>query len=268
MANDTGALCRRLRFALDDRDWKRAKELIEKMKGDEDDGNFVNGNLPVPVGCYSILLARLQREQVGAKTSFAQTREQLNQKVQKWPGKTRIPGPPSRTMARSHSQRSGMENAAAIEGIRFFTMPPGGRTDLTPNSMLRPLTRSPGSLVLWVMLTGHSVFRGSPAEIMYQHQHAPLPLERLKDFPQPVEVLLEKLLEKDPAQRFQTPDELLKAIPKITDAIDARRAWEKGERLAKLIAHRRTLLVLDGLEPSKTRQVRRKKDVYVSLPAN
>jgi eukaryotic-like serine/threonine-protein kinase len=78
-------------------------------------------------------------------------------------------------------------------------------------------------VVLWVMVTGHSVFRGSPAEIMYQHQHAPLPLERLKDFPQPVEVLLEKLLEKDPAQRFQTPDELLRAIPKITDAIDARR---------------------------------------------
>jgi hypothetical protein len=25
--------------------------------------------------------------------------------------------------------------------------------------------------------------------------------------------------------------------------------WEKGERLAKLIAHRRTLLILDGLEP-------------------
>ena len=26
-------------------------------------------------------------------------------------------------------------------------------------------------------------------------------------------------------------------------------AWEKGERLAKLVAHQRTLLVLDGLEP-------------------
>jgi len=25
--------------------------------------------------------------------------------------------------------------------------------------------------------------------------------------------------------------------------------WEKGERLAKLVAHRRTLVVLDGLEP-------------------
>ena len=26
-------------------------------------------------------------------------------------------------------------------------------------------------------------------------------------------------------------------------------SWDKGERLAKLVAHRRTLLVLDGLEP-------------------
>jgi len=58
---------------------------------------------------------------------------------------------------------------------------------------------------------------------MYQHQHAPLPLERLKDVPQPVVVLLEKLLQKDPAQRFQTPDELLKAMPTITGAIEARR---------------------------------------------
>jgi tRNA A-37 threonylcarbamoyl transferase component Bud32 len=76
---------------------------------------------------------------------------------------------------------------------------------------------------LWKMLTGHVVFRGSSAEVMYQHQHASLPLEQLKDFPQPVIVLLKKLLEKDPAQRFQTPDELLKAIPTIIGAIDAQR---------------------------------------------
>jgi hypothetical protein len=36
-------------------------------------------------------------------------------------------------------------------------------------------------------------------------------------------VLLEVLLEKDPARRFQTPAELLKAIPTTTGAIDARR---------------------------------------------
>ena len=73
------------------------------------------------------------------------------------------------------------------------------------------------------MVTGQTPFRGPSAEVMYQHQHAPLPRERLKDVPQPVVVLLEKLLEKDPAQRFQTPNELLKAMPTITGAIDARR---------------------------------------------
>jgi serine/threonine protein kinase len=78
-------------------------------------------------------------------------------------------------------------------------------------------------VTLWVMVTGQTPFRGPSAEVMYQHQHAPLPLERLKDVPQPVVVLLEKLLEKDPAQRFRTPSELLKAIPRITGAIDARR---------------------------------------------
>jgi len=78
-------------------------------------------------------------------------------------------------------------------------------------------------VVLWEMVTGHVVFRGSSAEVMYQHQHAPLPLERLKDVPQPVVILLEKLLEKGPVRRFQTPAELLKAMPTITGAIDARR---------------------------------------------
>jgi serine/threonine protein kinase/tetratricopeptide (TPR) repeat protein len=78
-------------------------------------------------------------------------------------------------------------------------------------------------VTLWFMLTGRTPFRGRPAEVMYQHQHAPLPLERLKDVPQPVVVLLEKLLEKDAAQRFQNPAELMKAVPTIADAMVADR---------------------------------------------
>src|SRR5215467_9186842 len=78
-------------------------------------------------------------------------------------------------------------------------------------------------VTLWEMVTGHVVFRGSPAEVMYQHQHARLPVEQLKDMPMPVVVLLEALLEKDPARRFQNPTDLLKAIPTITDAVDTRR---------------------------------------------
>ncbi len=76
---------------------------------------------------------------------------------------------------------------------------------------------------LWKMLTGQTPFRGTSAELMYRHLHAPLAVGELDRVPQPVVVLLEKLLEKDPAQRFRTPNELLKAMATITGAIDARR---------------------------------------------
>ena len=57
-----------------------------------------------------------------------------------------------------------------------------------------------------------------------------------KDVPQPVVVLLEILLEKDPAQRFQTPNELLKVIPAV-------HAGRRGE------AHHRTSKVAGGFCP-------------------
>ena len=76
---------------------------------------------------------------------------------------------------------------------------------------------------LWKMLTGQTPFRGTSAELMYQHLHAPLAVGELDQVPQPVVVLLEVLLEKDPGRRFQNPAELLKAMPTITGAIDARR---------------------------------------------
>jgi len=58
---------------------------------------------------------------------------------------------------------------------------------------------------------------------MYQHQRAPLPLEQVKGVPQPVVALLEVLLQKDPTLRLQNPAELLNALPKVTDAVKARR---------------------------------------------
>ena len=67
--------------------------------------------------------------------------------------------------------------------------------------------------------------------MMYQHQHAPLPLEQLKGVPQPVVVLLEMLLKKDPTRRFQTPAELSKMMPMVRDAIDAGRSLMKTIRV-------------------------------------
>jgi hypothetical protein len=57
---------------------------------------------------------------------------------------------------------------------------------------------------------------------MYQHQHAPLPLQQL-EVPQPIIVLLQVLLEKDPKWRFQNPTKLVNALPKVIDAVKARR---------------------------------------------
>ena len=73
---------------------------------------------------------------------------------------------------------------------------------------------------LWQMLTGQVPFRGPAAGVMSQHQHSALPLEKLESVPQPMISLIEVLLDKDPDKRFQTPGELLKALPTIADAIE------------------------------------------------
>ena len=73
---------------------------------------------------------------------------------------------------------------------------------------------------LWQMLTGHVPFRGSAGVVMTQHQHTPVPLERLEGIPQPVVSLIAALLEKDPQKRIQTPAELSKFIPTVASAID------------------------------------------------
>src|SRR5580704_2998048 len=108
-------------------------------------------------------------------------------------------------------------------------------------------------VVLWEMVTGHAVFKGSPAEVMYQHLHAPLPIEQLESVPQPVVVLLEVLLEKDPGRRFQNPSELSKAIPTITDRIEARRRInrESLHKTPPAASHARTSRSTARLGPKK-----------------
>jgi serine/threonine protein kinase len=108
-------------------------------------------------------------------------------------------------------------------------------------------------VTLWEMVTGHRLFMSSPAEVMHQHQHAPLPFEQLADAPQPVVFLLEVLLEKDPARRFQNPADLLKAMPIITGAIDAGHAiTREGLRKTPLAVSRATTRKLPArLGPKK-----------------
>jgi WD40 repeat protein/serine/threonine protein kinase len=86
-------------------------------------------------------------------------------------------------------------------------------------------------VVLWQTLAGRTPFRGTPSEVIYQHQHSPLALEQLEAAPQPVIVLLEVLLQKDPARRFQNPGELLAVLPLVKDAVESRRRLVKTLRV-------------------------------------
>jgi serine/threonine protein kinase len=125
-------------------------------------------------------------------------------------------------------------------GLAKATATAGSETDLTHGGFVgTPAFASPErftgtsvdvrsdlyslGITLWEMLTGQTPFRGDYAQVMYQHQNAPLPLGQLEGIPQPVVVLVEMLLEKDPVRRFQNPTELLKAMAAITGAIDGER---------------------------------------------
>ena len=106
-------------------------------------------------------------------------------------------------------------------------------------------------ITLWEMLTGEVPFRGTPAEVMYKHQHAPLPLEQLKGVPQPVSVLLEALLDKDPTRRFKNPTELLNVMSRITGAITA------GRTIARQ--------TLQKMSPADSRAVSREPPIRLGL---
>jgi len=82
-------------------------------------------------------------------------------------------------------------------------------------------------VTLWEMLSGDVPFKGSSSELFHQHQHAALPVAKLNLLPQPIVALLEVLLEKDPAKRFQTPDDLIGAIAGVKAAVSS------GSRLTK-----------------------------------
>jgi serine/threonine protein kinase len=104
-------------------------------------------------------------------------------------------------------------------------------------------------VTLWEMLIGRTPFQGSSVEVMYQHQHAPLPVEQLNGVPQPLVVLLQVLLAKDPVRR----DRLItstRALPSETGEGRPKRgsvmwSWPRS-------AFWQSLLAFSGCRPSTT----------------
>src|ERR1700674_4108612 len=98
----------------------------------------------------------------------------------------------SKTVAESPSQPA-ISMPAAFAGTPEFASPEqfaGVGVDIRSDLYSFAVT-------LWEMLPAKEAFGGTPAEVIYQHQHAPLPLEQLIVVPQLSVVLLQVLLEKD-----------------------------------------------------------------------
>jgi serine/threonine protein kinase/Tfp pilus assembly protein PilF len=79
-------------------------------------------------------------------------------------------------------------------------------------------------ITLWEMTVGDLPFKGSVADLVYQHQHTSAPVGELSSIPQPVSALLEALLHKDPSQRLQAPSELITAVSLVKRAIASEHA--------------------------------------------
>jgi serine/threonine protein kinase len=110
-------------------------------------------------------------------------------------------------------------------------------------------------VTLWEMLTGKVPFTGTTVQVMGQHLHAPLPLERLKNIPEPAVVLLKRMLEKDPTRRSQNPSELRAEVRAVRQALVSERGPEAavprkgGWRVARWLGIGLALLaVVFGIE--------------------
>jgi serine/threonine protein kinase/TPR repeat protein len=65
---------------------------------------------------------------------------------------------------------------------------------------------------LWYMLAGRAPFAGSLAQVMSQHLHKPPPFEHFAQWPKAAVEVMSRMLEKDPANRYQTPTEAREAL--------------------------------------------------------
>jgi serine/threonine protein kinase/tetratricopeptide (TPR) repeat protein len=131
----------------------------------------------------------------------------------------------AKTLAESESQEISI--LGAFVGTPEFASPEQFTgTDVDIRSDLYSL-----GITLWQMLTGQPPFRGAPNAVMHQHLNSPLPLERLREVSQPVVALVEVLLRKDPARRFQSPGELAKALPTVIGAIETGQLVRKTIRV-------------------------------------
>jgi serine/threonine protein kinase len=74
-------------------------------------------------------------------------------------------------------------------------------------------------ITLWQMVTDSLPFSGSPSEIAVQHLQSRLPFAKLQHLPYPLVDLLRHMLARNPRDRPQTPEELLKLLEETRERL-------------------------------------------------
>lgn len=122
------------------------------------------------------------------------------------------------------------ESAAEAAGTPAYMAPESFEGTFTPRSDVYAL-----ALTAYQALTGLPPFRGSLADVIHQHRHAPLPTEPIHDKGISRELIevLERAAHKNPLYRYKTARQLLQAIHVACRADGSQ--LSQGLLLAKLV---------------------------------
>jgi serine/threonine protein kinase len=79
-------------------------------------------------------------------------------------------------------------------------------------------------VIFYEMLTGQKPYMGStPMAVIYMHSHAPLP--RLDPALASLQPLLDRMMAKEPGDRFQSAEEVLEVLALLAPDLPVQRAW-------------------------------------------
>ncbi|MCC7364217.1 MAG: protein kinase [Dehalococcoidia bacterium] len=82
---------------------------------------------------------------------------------------------------------------------------------------------------LYCMLAGHPPFSGSAFDVMRAHREASIPMGPIAHLPDAVINVIRRAMEKDPADRYQSPSELIGALDRAGRALTASFTTSSGQ---------------------------------------